>query len=461
MQADNLLFMIRLMDIKQTKKVLVALSGGIDSAVSAYLLIKQGYEIEAAFMKNWSSTAGLLKNECPWLVDRQDALRVAAYLRIPMHTLDFEKQYQKTVMKYFFDEYKKGRTPNPDVMCNKEIKFKLLYNWARKNGFDYLATGHYARIYTTPSQQVGTPLLGRRGGSADVLGGSAEPPSFLRRSTRRQAGEVVGVKYSLMRSKDEFKDQTYFIYNIKTEQLPHILFPIGGMKKTAVRSLARKLKLPNAEKKESMGLCFVGKIRLKDFLKQKIKTRPGAIVLADSSLSLRGAVQPTTKQSHRRKKIAASPGQSPGLLTMTGKQKVIGQHQGLFNYTIGQRQGIKVGGTGPYYVVKKDLKKNTLYVTNNPNDKSLMRKEVWLHSINFISEDFRLQIAELNHKSQITNLKLLGRFRHQGELVPLTISQADKNHYRVIFSKPQKAVASGQSLVIYRGKECVGGGIIG
>ena len=131
----------------ETKKVLVALSGGIDSAVSAYLLIKQGYEVEAAFMKNWSSTTGLLKNECPWLVDRQDALRVAAFLHIPLHTLDFEKQYQKTVMKYFFSEYKKGRTPNPDVMCNKEIKFKLLYNWAMKNGFDYLATGHYAQIH--------------------------------------------------------------------------------------------------------------------------------------------------------------------------------------------------------------------------------------------------------------------------------------------------------------------------
>jgi tRNA-specific 2-thiouridylase len=415
-------------------RVLIALSGGIDSAVSAYLLIKQGYEVEAAFMKNWSSTAGLLKNECPWLVDRQDALRVAAYLRIPVHTLDFEKQYQKTVMKYFFDEYKKGRTPNPDVMCNKEIKFKLLYNWARKNGFDYLATGHYARIYTTPSQQVGTPLLGRRGGSADVLGGSAELSSFLRRSTRRQAGEVVGVKYSLMRSKDEFKDQTYFIYNIKTEQLPHILFPIGGMKKTAVRSLARKLKLPNAEKKESMGLCFVGKIRLKDFLKQKLKVKPGLIVLL-----------PPLTPPLQGGGSAVIPPLAKGRLG-----GVIGKHQGLFNFTIGQRQGIKAGGTGPYYVVKKDLKKNILYVTKNPDDKSLMTKEIQIHSIN-----------ELISLSAYKHVSLLGRFRHQGELVPLTVSKIKNGLYRVIFNKPQKAVASGQSLVFYRDKECVGGGIIG
>ena len=146
------------------KKVLIAMSGGIDSAVSAYLLRKQGYEVEAAFMKNWSSTAGLLRNECPWLVDRQDALRVAAFLRVPLHTLDFEKQYQKRVMEYFFKEYKVGRTPNPDVMCNKEIKFKLLYNWAMKNGFDYMATGHYAQIKTTPSAAQ-PPLLSRRGDS--------------------------------------------------------------------------------------------------------------------------------------------------------------------------------------------------------------------------------------------------------------------------------------------------------
>src|SRR5687767_7647837 len=162
------------------KRVLIALSGGIDSAVSAYLLQQQGYRVEAAFMKNWSSTKGLKYDECPWLQDRQDSLRVAAFLRIPLHTLDFEKQYKKTVLDYFFKEYSAGRTPNPDVMCNKEIKFKLLYNWAiKQHGFDYLATGHYAQI--------------KNG--------------------------------NLVRSKDEFKDQTYFIYNIKTEQLKHLLFP--------------------------------------------------------------------------------------------------------------------------------------------------------------------------------------------------------------------------------------------
>ncbi len=401
------------------KKVLIALSGGIDSAVSVYLLLKQGYEVEAAFMKNWSSTAGLIKNECPWLVDRQDALRVAAFLRTPLHTLDFEKQYQKTVMRYFFDEYKKGRTPNPDVMCNKEIKFKLLYNWAMKNGFDYLATGHYAQV------EKNTSLNRGRGFS----------------------------EFRLMRSADEFKDQTYFIYNIKSEQLPHLLFPIGAMKKPAVRALARKIGLPNAEKKESMGLCFVGKIRLKDFLEQKLKAKPGPIVLL-----------PPLTPPLQGGESAVIPPLAKGRLG-----GVIGEHNGLFNYTIGQRQGIKVGGTGPYYVVKKDLKINTLYVTNNVDDKNLLTKEVQIHSVNWISGKFAPDLVEgqSSPKEILTRstgsgikISLLGRFRHQGELVPLTIRLIGKNHYRVIFNKPQKAVASGQSLVLYKGKECVGGGVI-
>ncbi len=372
---------------KSGKKVLVALSGGIDSAISAYLLMQQGYHVEAVFMKNWSSTQGLLKNECPWLQDRQDALRVAAFLRIPLHTLDFEKQYQKNVMEYFFTEYKAGRTPNPDVMCNKEIKFKLLYNWAMEQGFDYLATGHYAQI-SSKKQEV---------------------------SIKQGAKKISlpNTRYLLQRSSDEFKDQTYFIYNIKTEQLPHVLFPIGGMKKAQVRALARKLKLPNAEKRESMGICFVGKIRLKDFLEQKLKVKPGPII--DQS------------------------------------GKVIGSHQGLHTYTIGQRQGINVGGGGPYFVVRKDLQNNSLFVTNDPDDKQLMVKEIEIHSLNWIAAD-----AGFQEKPS----KLMGRFRHQGQLVSLTVRPVGNGYYRVVFATPQKAIASGQSLVFYKGRQCVGGGVI-
>jgi tRNA-uridine 2-sulfurtransferase len=350
---------------KASKKVLIALSGGIDSAVSAWKLIQAGYEVEAAFMKNWSSTAGLKYDECPWLTDRQDALRVAGFLGISLHTIDFEKEYKKTVLDYFFKEYSAGRTPNPDVMCNKEIKFKLLYAWAMKRKFDFMATGHYAQIKNN----------------------------------------------QLMRSKDEFKDQTYFIYNLKTEQLPHVLFPIGDMLKKDVRKLALKLKLPNADKKESMGLCFVGKIRLKEFLEQKLKVKRGDV------LDIKG--------------------------------KKVGEHNGTAFYTIGQRQGIGVGGPGgPWFVVKKNLKTNTLTVTNNPNDKALETKEVEIHSVNWITEPKNFPA------------KLTGRFRHQGDLQNLTIEKVRKDHYKVKFAKPQKAVASGQSLVLYDKKICVGGGVI-
>ncbi len=378
-------------------KVLIALSGGIDSAVSAYLLKKAGHEVEAAFMKNWSSTAGLLRSECPWLADRQDALRVAAFLRILLHTLDFEKQYRRTVMDYFFREYSAGRTPNPDVACNKEIKFKLLYDWAAARGFDYLATGHYAQI-----KKISREFL---------IKNSRKKDKIDEKQNKELKIDAQESNFGLFRSADEFKDQTYFIYNIKREQLPHLLFPVGGMKKTAVRALAKKLHLPNADRKESMGLCFVGKIRLKDFLEQKLKPKPGAII--------------------------------------DQKEKKIGEHRGLHYYTIGQRQGIRVGATGPYYVTKKDLKTNTLYVTNNEKDKNLFAKEIQLHSLNWINRPKKFPA------------KLKGRFRHQGDLQLLTIRPVDKNHYQIKFAKPQKAVASGQSLVLYNKMECVGGGVIG
>ncbi len=363
------------------------MSGGIDSAVSAYLLLRQGYEVEGAFMKNWSSTAGLKYNECPWLADRQDALRVAAFLRLPLHTLDFERQYGQKVLAYFFREYAAGRTPNPDVMCNKEIKFKLLYDWARKRGFDYLATGHYAAIAEKSVQR-------------SVPRGKKKPASAAR--------------YELLRSTDEFKDQTYFIYNIRSEQLPHLLFPVGGMKKPAVRALAKKIGLPNADKRESMGLCFVGRIRLQEFLAQKLRPKPGDIV----------------DQAGR----------------------AIGRHEGLHNYTIGQRQGIKVGATGPYYVVKKDLAANVLHVTNIPDDPALRTVAVQLHSVNWLAQP---------KFSGNRPARLRARFRHQGELVQVAVAPLKAGVYRAAFQRPQKAVASGQSLVLYRGRRCLGGGVIG
>ena len=398
----NVNLMVQKIAKNQSKKrVLMALSGGIDSAVSAWKLIQAGYEVEAAFMKNWSSTKGLKYDECPWLQDRQDALRVAAFLGIPMHTVDFEKQYEKNVLNYFFKEYQAGRTPNPDVMCNKEVKFKLLYNWAMDNGFDYMATGHYAQVMPVDNfknkKTVGKSSLSKKAvqnSASFSLSNGSDTPNF-----------------TLQRSADEFKDQTYFIYNITTPQLQHLLFPIGSMKKNAVKALAKKIGLPNAAKKESMGLCFVGKIRLKEFLEQKVKSKPGAIV-------------------------------------NTAGEK-IGEHQGLSVYTIGQRQGVRVGANGPWFVVAKDLKKNTLVVTNDPEDKLLETQLIELHSVNWLTPPAAFPIT------------LKARYRHQGELLPVNIEPAKiKGHYTAIFAKPQLAVASGQSLVMYDGKICVGGGVI-
>jgi tRNA-specific 2-thiouridylase len=253
---------------------------------------------------------------------------------------------------------------------------------------------------------------------------------------------------SLLRSADEFKDQTYFIYNIKTEQLPHVLFPIGGMKKPAVKKLAAKIGLPNANRKESMGLCFVGKVRLKEFLEQKVKARPGKIMLVPSAQSL----------------VPSKTNRYYGLGTKD--LPVIGQHAGLHTYTIGQRQGINVGGPGgPYYVLRKDLEKNILYVTSDPNDPALEVSEVQLHSVNWITElvpsaQYRVPSKTTENYALGTKHSLLARYRHQGELVPCTVEQAGKDLYTVKFKTPQKALASGQSVVFYKGKACLGGGVI-
>ena len=404
---------------QKKQRVLVGLSGGVDSAVSAYLLLKAGYEVEGAFMKNWSSTVGLKLAECPWLADRQEALRVAAFLGIPLHTLDFEKEYQNTVMKYFFTEYQAGRTPNPDVMCNKEIKFKLLYNWAMSHGFDFLATGHYAQI---------------------------EKREKRKEKSLKSSSPLSTAPFSLLRSKDEFKDQTYFIYNITPAQLPRVLFPIGGMKKPEVKKLAARIGLPNAARKESMGLCFVGKVRLKDFLEQKVKAKPGKIFL-----------ETRDKRQETRK-----PGGVSSFVTC--HLSLIGQHAGLHNYTIGQRQGINVGGPGgPYFVLRKDIKKNILYVTNDPKDPGLEVTQVQLHSVNWITElGYRGQVTGKSKAltSTLKPLTLLARYRHQGELVPCTVEQTGKGLYTVKFKTPGKALASGQSIVFYKGRICLGGGII-
>lgn len=345
------------------KRVFVGLSGGVDSSVTALLLKQQGYEVIGVYMKNWSRD--LPGMPCPWMEDYQDAKRVAVQLGIDFKMYDFEKDYQQKVVDYMLDEFKTGRTPNPDIMCNQEVKFKLFLNTALKDGADYVGTGHYAGVKS-----------GR-----------------------------------LFRAKDTNKDQTYFLYRVTKDALKKTLFPLGELTKPEVRAIAKKNHLATAGKKESMGICFVGKVGIKDFLQQYVEPKPGAIVDQD------------------------------------GKQ--IGEHDGAIFYTIGQRQGLNIGGGLPYYVVGKDMNKNEVYVTTDLQDGRLWSKEINLTDIHWINAPPE------------ENAKLAVRTRHRAELVPvkmLNLVNAVKG--KATLEKDVRALTPGQSAVFYSGSECLGGGIV-
>lgn len=341
---------------KTKEKVLVALSGGVDSAVVLYLLKKQGYNLQAAFMKNFSDKVNI-KGECPWLKDREEAYRVAAKLQIPIQTFDFEKEYQEKVVDYIFQTYQAGQTPNPDVLCNNEIKFKLFLQKALDLGFDKIATGHYAQI------------------KKDKNG------------------------FHLLKAIDESKDQAYFLSGLEQWQLAKAILPLGKYKKTEVRQIAKKADLPNADRPDSQGICFIGKIKLEDFLKQKIKPKIGEIV--------------------------------------DTKGNKLGTHQGVFYYTIGQRQGLKIGGTGPWYVAKKDIAKNRLIVAKS-DEPELYTKTVNVSNWHWLAGEYKLPFkaqAQIRYHQKLQAVKV---FKNKLE-----------------FSEGQKGVASGQVVVLYKKNELI------
>lgn len=349
------------------KKVFVGMSGGVDSSVSAMLLKKQGYDVTGIYMKNWSQDLPGMK--CPWAEDLADAKRVAVKLGIDFEVWDFEKEYREKVVDYMLNEFKAGNTPNPDIMCNQEIKFKLFYEKAMDGGADFIATGHYARI----------------------------------------------IDGELAQAVDKKKDQTYFLYRISEESLKHTIFPIGEMLKKDVKKLAEENGLHNAYKKESMGVCFVGEVGMKDFLKEYIDIQPGEIREIET-------------------------------------EKVVGHHEGAVFYTIGQRHGLYISGnvgevnTGlPYYVVKKDLAKNVVYVSRNLNDENVWVDELELKDI----------VKRTEHIVESPRSKYSVRLRHLGELIPATL---DGN--TVKFEHKIKKPAAGQSAVFYNDEICLGGGII-
>ncbi len=407
---------------KAKTKVLVCLSGGVDSSVAAALLLEQGYDVTGAFMKQWSDTKEL-SGVCSWKEDRRDALRVAAHLGIPLLTLDFEKEYKEWVMGYMFDEYKKGRTPNPDVLCNKWIKFGFWLERALSLGFTHLATGHYARIGESG-------IMNHESGNGKDIPDS----QFL---------------IQLLEAKDKNKDQTYFLHQLTQKQLQHVLFPIGGYTKPQVRALARKFKLPTAERAESMGICFVGEIPIKEFLQQKIKSKPGKILVSSG--------------------------------------EVVGEHDGLAFYTIGQRhfgarsseptfgpssgRGLANRGddSKPLFVVAKNQKKNEL-VVGYEDDPLLWRQEIEVGKVNWVSGPaFALRRAtsgkqvkgknKVSRHEEIFTLECKVRLRHRQTMQNAELRMQNKRLI-VRCKKPQKAVTPGQFAVFYKKGECLGGGVI-
>ena len=380
------------------KTVYVGMSGGVDSSVSALILKEQGYNVVGVYMKNWSEDLPGMK--CPWAEDLADAKRVAVKLGIDFKVWDFEDSYREKVVEYMLEEFRKGNTPNPDIMCNQEIKFKLFYEKAMEDGADFIATGHYARI-----------LVGDNSQSASSRELSSTP--------------------MLARAVDENKDQTYFLYRISEEALAHTIFPIGEMMKPEVKKMAKEHGLHNAYKKESMGVCFVGEVGMKDFLKKYVEAEPGEIREIET-------------------------------------EKVLGYHEGAVFYTIGQRHGLYIAAEVPYYVVKKDIAKNIVYVSKNLNNEELWTKELKLKDLLLRFGAFRSAAArELAPAARGDGpagrgpersgraLNVLVRLRHRAPLIPAIL---DGNTLR--FEHEVKRPASGQSAVLYDGEICLGGGII-
>jgi len=378
--------------IGKKTRVCIAMSGGVDSSVAAALLKSQGYDCIGAFFITWTKDAkGLTK--CPWEQDVFDARRVCAKLDIPLYVFNFEKDYKKRVVDYLFAEYRQGRTPNPDIMCNKEIKFKLFLNKAKEIGADFIATGHYAQI------------------------------------KKNQGG------YDLVKGKDKNKDQSYFLYTLNQNQLKHTLFPIGHLIKPQVRQLAKKFRLPNWNKKDSQGICFLGAIDLKEFLKHYIKEKRGKV------LNERG--------------------------------EKIGYHNGVFFHTLGERHGFTITKKNPndgaYYIIGKDVKKNILYVSQNPkqllfhSSQNFQRSELKSSKRSDLKnlENFCLKINNTNWISLIpkANKNYTAQIRYHSEFLACKIKIINKTEAKIIFKK-SVSVASGQSCVIYHENVCLGGGVV-
>ena len=382
-------------------RVVVGLSGGVDSSVAAALLLDQGYDVIGVFMKNWHDTDVTISDDCPWEEDSKDALIVAEKLGIPFQTLDLSAVYKERIVDYMFAEYKAGRTPNPDVLCNREIKFDVFLEAAQSLGADFVATGHYCQKEITKSED----------------------------------GDIM----HLIAGKDQNKDQSYFLCQVNQEQLSKALFLIGHLEKSEVRAIAKERDLITADKKDSQGLCFIGKVRLPDFLQQQLKPKSGNIVEISPESGL--------YESHPENAMHEMAYQERD-------GSLVGKHQGAHFYTIGQRKGLGVGGKEePLFVIGTNVDSNTIYVGMGDHHPGLSRKRLFIQDsdVHWVRPDVSLNIGE--------ERTYLCRIRYRQSLQKATLSRTQEGLI-ISFNEPQKAIAAGQFAAWYDGNELIGSGII-
>ena len=389
-------------------RVIIGLSGGVDSSVAAYLLKEQGYEVIGLFMKNWHDESVTLSNECPWLEDSNDAMLVAEKIGIPFQTVDLSREYKERIVDYMFDEYSKGRTPNPDVLCNREIKFDVFLKIAISFGADYVATGHYCQ----------------------------------KKSFKNQSGTKI---YQLIAGKDNKKDQSYFLCQLSQKQLSNVLFPIGHLNKDQVRKIALKQNLITAEKKDSQGLCFIGKVKLPDFLQQQLKPKMGKIIEIPTNFSNYSKSKNSDNDILKR---SIKPRYKP----TDGIE--VGKHNGAHFYTIGQRKGLGVGGNvEPLFIIDTDMDNNIIFVGQGKVHPGLFRLALRVSQgdIHWVRDDLSLNSGE--------NLSVDARIRYRQVLQKATIFQTENTMY-ISFENPQFAITSGQFVAWYNEKELIGSGVI-
>lgn len=387
-------------------RIVVGLSGGVDSSVAAMQLVEQGHDVIGLFMRNWHDESVTISDECPWIDDSTDAMLVAEHLGIPFQVIDFSEEYHERIVDYMFSEYEQGRTPNPDVLCNREIKFDLFLEASKKLGAEAIATGHYCRK------------------SSNILpNGSTE--------------------HLLIAGADSNKDQSYFLCQLTQEQLKHALFPIGEMLKPDLREIARKAGLPNADKKDSQGLCFIGKVRLPEFLQQKLSIKTGDIIEIPKN-HLTFTTSDDDSLQERAKPFVLSPDMG----------EKVGSHQGAHFFTVGQRKGLNVGGKEkPLFVIGTDINTNIIYVGQSDNHPGLMRR-----ALKIAKEDVHWVLPSHTLLPGQTSRYSL-RFRYRQPLQKGIIVMTEEGLY-LDFDEPQKGIAAGQFAVWYKEEELVGSGPI-